>query len=333
MTDNAKDLDIIAALERALEHTRNLLFRPFDPGFWLRFGFIVFIMTAFAGAGGALRYVSFPVNPGAFQTTFENLDQTTSAFWTWVGEHLFIAIVVGTTILAVAMAISLFIPWIQSRGQMMLTRAVAGSSPCIGENWRATRKAAWSLFWFRIGLSFAAVMGGLLALLVVTFGLVQFITAGRSITPWVIILFLTAFVILLATSILFAVIRSLLHCLVAPVALHKEISCTEAWRRVWQVSHGKRLAIVLFLLLRMVYHMGFNMVSFIVAICTCCISTLPFVYQVVFAPFYVFDRSYSLYILEAISPEFSLIRPVLQVDSKPAAADTLVPPFRGNTTE
>jgi hypothetical protein len=40
---------------------------------------------------------------------------------------------------------------------------------------------------------------------------------------------------------------------------------------------------------------------------TCCIGFLPYVHHVVFAPYYVFDRAYSLYMLESLGPDYQMI--------------------------
>ena len=65
----------------------------------------------------------------------------------------------------------------------------------------------------------------------------------------------------------------------------------------------------LFLVIRFAYFIAFGIASVLIGCVTCCIGFLPVIHHTLFAPFYVFDRSYSLYVLESLGPDFRIIQP------------------------
>ena len=66
------------------------------------------------------------------------------------------------------------------------------------------------------------------------------------------------------------------------------------------------------MVIRFLYLIPFAVAAALAGCFTCFIGFLPIVHHTLFAPFYVFDRAYSLFVIESLGPEFRIIQPVSQ---------------------
>lgn len=297
-------MNVTDGLGQAVEHTKRVLFRPFDFGKWVCFGVIIFLDVLFQGGGGGGGGGGFN-RPGGP----DNIADGVNSAREWVVQHLVVVLPVVAVVFVIIIGLTVLFMWLRSHGTMMLIRAVALNDSDIGENWRRTRQAAFSVFIFRIVLAAAGfvVFGGfcLMALLTV---LSQAARGTDAIWPYVVSLLPIVF-IWICLGLAFWLAETLLRNFVAPLMFHFDLSCVEAWKHFRGVCRGNIPMLFLFLVIRFAYFIAFGIATVLIGCVTCCIGFLPVIHHTLFAPFYVFDRSYSLYVLESLGPDFRIIQP------------------------
>jgi hypothetical protein len=84
------------------------------------------------------------------------------------------------------------------------------------------------------------------------------------------------------------------------------VGAREGWKRFWAVGHNHLGGIVLFFFLRICVAVGAGIVGVIAGVFTCCLGFLPVLHQTLMAPYYVFERAWSLEVLASMSPDFDL---------------------------
>ena len=83
-------------------------------------------------------------------------------------------------------------------------------------------------------------------------------------------------------------------------------SSREAWKKFWSVGKNFIGQIVLFFVLRIVFSMLAGVIGVVAGFVTCCLGFLPVLHQTVMAPYYVFERAWTLEILASMGPEFDV---------------------------
>jgi hypothetical protein len=84
---------------------------------------------------------------------------------------------------------------------------------------------------------------------------------------------------------------------VAPLQLATGLRCGQAARVLESLVTQHPGAFVIYLLLKLVFSVGFGVLIFVGGCLTCCIGFLPVVMQVLFQPLFYFERSWSLFVL------------------------------------
>ena len=77
----------------------------------------------------------------------------------------------------------------------------------------------------------------------------------------------------------------------------------------------------MFLIIKIIYSMIFGVARSLIGYCTCCIGFLPVVGQAVLAPLHVFERTYSIYVLQSLGPDYAIIEP------EPLPEPPMLPPI------
>ena len=318
-------LDVTGALDRAIQHAKRVLFRPFDMGKWLSFGVIVFLEVLLQGGGG----FNFNLPSNRSSGSGADVGEIVRAGHDWVVAHLAVILMIGIPLLVFAFAFGIVMLWLRSHGQVMLIRAVAENDARIGENWRETRAAAWSLFLFRLVLNLISFTCVVLALAIGVV-LVLGIASRGGASAWHFVMGLLPLLgVGLTLALVLTLIQTLLRNFVSPLMVHLDLPCLAAWSKLREIARGNLLRIALFILIRFVYLIAFGIAALLVGCLTCCIGFLPVIHQALFAPFYVFDRAYSLYVLESAGPDLRIISPpeaqLVTYDTIPDETDDIPP--------
>jgi hypothetical protein len=315
----------------AWETMKRILFRPFNIGTWFSFGFIFFLQSCIEGGGGG-NNLRLPNTNGGGGHGGGNGGGDTGNNLAGLAHELLHSLHLGgggggggagpgfgpgdlpetgVLLIIVAVACVVAIPliilmmWLGTRGQMMAIRAVATGQPGIGDQWNATRDAGGKLFKFHlamtgIGMVFSLpLIGGgvLLAMPVIRDG------AGiETILPMLIGLG----VVLVLFMIPFLLVNAMARNFVAPIMLKHGLGARDGWKRFWAVGKGHMGGIFLFYVMRVLVGIGASIVGIVAGFLTCCLGFLPVLHQTLMAPYYVFERAWTLEVLASMSPDFDV---------------------------
>lgn len=303
----------IDALDQALTRTKRIFFQPFDLSVWLRFGFIILLVALTSGGGfqGGGRGGGNWGNSGGNAQTFtpDNIATETLQAKEWVVANLTVILVVAGLVVCLCFALAALLTWLSSRGEMMLVRAVSLNDPYIGRNWKETRELAWSLFLFRLVLALLSLFGFGAILVFAGLAIAGAAAAGDGTWTALLMPLIPTVLAFIALGVVFGVIGLLLSNFVVPLMYRGNLTCLQAWRLFRTIASGNIVPIGLFFLIRFVYYMLFGIASTLIGCLTCCIGFLPYIHHTAFAPFYIFDRAYSLYVIQSLGPDFQMLTP------------------------
>lgn len=300
-------MQVFESFEKAIERSRYLLFRPFDITVWLSAGVMVFLEGLLSSQGAGMSYRS--AIPSAESGGVPDPSQVVRSASEWVAAHLALFVVITATVLTVGFALYVLVAWLGSHGQTMLAHAVSTGRFRIAEGWRATDRVANSLFRFRliVGLlSFAVTVslvsvGSIMAVGLANQGAVGIVAFAIGLLP--------VLLSLLLLGIVYTLINVLLHCFVAPLMVRFDLPVGDGWRLFRSMARDRVAPIAGLILLRFLYYIPFSVAAAFVTCITCCLGAIPIVHQTLFAPFYVFDRAFSMYAIESIGPDFRMMEP------------------------
>lgn len=298
----------------AWETMKRMLFRPFNIGTWFSFGFIFFLQSCVEGGGGGnnLRLPntsgSGSHGHGGGSDSANNLAGLLHDLVGPGGSDLpdqGIILLIGAIACVIAIPVVILMLWLGTRGQMMAINAVATGQSTVGDQWSATRDAGGKLFKFHIamtGISLVFILplvgGGVLLAMPVLRDGAQF----ESILPGLIGLG----VILVLFMIPLMLVNAMARNFVAPIMLKHGLSAREGWKRFWAVGKMHVGGIFLFYVLRVIVGIGAGIVGIVAGFVTCCLGFLPVLHQTLMAPYYVFERAWTLEVLASMSPDFDL---------------------------
>ncbi|MEJ2420745.1 MAG: hypothetical protein P8018_03285 [Acidobacteriota bacterium] len=226
----------------------------------------------------------------------------------WMHQHmgLVITIVAVTTVLSIC--IGLLFLWLGSRGRFMFLEGVVRDRAAVAEPWRKFRRLGNSLFFFRIFLALMGLLifGGLAAACVGIAG--PGIFTGHP-GPGAIPALLLFLAVAILVGLVFLAVRLVLKDFVVPIMYHEDLTAWPAFGRYLnEILRGHFWITFLFYLLKLIMGVGIGIVSLVVILLTCCIAGLPYVSSVVFLPFLVFMRCYSVFFLEQFGERWLFFR-------------------------
>jgi len=299
MDASPRPMRVMDSLNAAMGRSRDMLFRPFDLKKWLCLGVIIFIeaLLGGGGGGGGGRGGGWP-GGSEFRPS-----EAIRAAEAWVLDHLVIVVTLGLAIFAVILTIGLVLAYLGSRGQLMFARAVAKDDAGIGSNWRAAGPRATSLFLFHV--VFGLVSGVLFLLVMALAYATSHALAVAGVDDlWAYFLGLVPYIIAMVPMVLvFIVVRILVRNFVVPIMYWHNAPCLRAIGEFRGLMRGNVAALMGFLAMKFLYSIAFGVSALVIGLLTCCIGFLPVVHHALFAPFYVFDRAFSLYLLQSACPE------------------------------
>ena len=300
--DHRGKLNVVEAIDQAIQRTRYLLFNPVLYTKWLNFGVIIFLSVLFSGGSGlnyAYQLPSF-FQGFSYEDAFFSIES-------YVLENLFTVLSVALPIVALAGTVMAALMYVRARGTMMVIRAVAYDDEGIGENWEAVGTPTWSYFIFKLELRVALIVyfivAGMAGASLVRQQLLEDVSAEGLAVGLVVISLVSIFV-----WIAYALTMFVMHNFIAPLMFHFNFTCGEAWGRFFEIARDNVGQTMFYLLLKIVYSFIFGTISYFAVMCTCCIGGLPVVGQTILAPLYVFERAYSLYAIGSLGPEYTIVQ-------------------------
>lgn len=309
---------VMETIGPAWETMKRILFRPFNLGTWFSFGLMFALQSCAEGSGGN-NNVRLPDTSGlgGGDAPPAGVEDLTSDSISRVLPYDVLAqsglggigsteiALIAAVVVAVAIPLVLLMLWLGSRGQMMAIHSVATGTANVGDAWRLTSSSGGRMFKFQLALAGIA-LGVFLPLLGV--GALFVIpavkdAAGLDGLVWLILpIALGALVVMIP----FLIVKSLARNFVAPIMLRHEIGAREAWKRFWPHAREHVGSLVVFWVLGMLFSVAAAIVGIVAGFITCCLGFLPVLHQTIMAPYYVFERAWTLEILASMSPDFDL---------------------------
>ncbi len=301
----------------AWETMKRLLFRPFNLGTWFSFGLMFGLQSCAEGGSNTLRMPdlgnfgssgsgSGSSSGGLTSDAISNVlpgDLLSRAGSPAIGSAELI--VLALVLVVVAVPLVLLFYWLGSRGQMMAIRAVASGDSDVGAAWRSTDASGTRMLKFHLALTGIALAVFLPLLGIGAAILIPVMREHESASGLLPLLVPLVLVALLAIIPL-AMVKSLGRNFVAPIMLKYEIGAREAWKRFWAIGKDHIGSILLFWLIGFGFAIVAGFATIASGLLTCCLGFLPILHQTVMAPYYVFERAWTLEILASMSPDFDM---------------------------
>jgi hypothetical protein len=314
----------------AWETMKRILFRPFNVGTWFSFGFVFFLQSCIEGGGS--NGLNIPRGsgggsggsggfgkPSGGDDTGNDLSRIAhdlaSSLHLPFGHSLagggaggldpgMIVIILAIACL-IAIPMVILTQWLGTRGQMMAIRSVAVGQANISEQWNATRDAGGKLFKFHLVMTAIGLVMLLPLCAVGALVALPVLRGGEKIESIVPMLLGLGFVALLLAFPLLLV-NAMARNFVAPIMLKHGLGARDGWARFWAVGRQHLGGIVVFYLLRVLVGIGASIVGLVAGLLTCCLGLLPVLHQTLMAPYYVFERAWTLEVLASMSPDFDV---------------------------
>ncbi len=300
-------ISVIDPIGPAFEKVKTILFRPFDLGKWFVIGFCAWLAYLGKGGGGG--------NGGGRGGGPHNAREAFGEAKGFVLENLGWIIPVALIGVMLIIVIWLVLTWLSSRGRFMFLHCVAENKAEVKVPWTKFQQHANSLFLFRIVLGligFAAIglpcllAGGLIAITIANNGFVAAAVLGIVMIVLMIV----------AISIIFALISKFTMDFVVPIMSLRTTSCTAGWREFLTILSVNKAHFALYILFQIVIGLAIGAIVltavFVTCCCAACILALPYIGTVLMLPVLVFKRAYSLLYLQQFGPEFDVFGPEIE---------------------
>lgn len=277
---------VIDSLSDAWLRTRSLLLSGFDPGRWLKYGFVAMLGSAAGYSGGALGH-SPPLGPsgsgfggdtdwGSFDSVgLETFGRIFGAVQ-WIFENVAALLLLGLGLLLIWIVLAFVFLYIKSVFRFIFVECVAADrEPLIAEAWyRHAGRGLSLLGWYIVvGLLPMAVMVLALAPVVAS---VLLMASGEALSVGLGVGTMLAVIGAgLLSLLLLAVISALTEDLLVPAMYAGNCGVIAGWRLVRNAWRGQLGNIVLFYLLKFVLGIGAGIVAGIVGLFSLLLLVLP----------------------------------------------------------
>jgi hypothetical protein len=297
------------AFTPAIEHTRKMLFEPFDIAKWFVLGFVIFLaqlISADSGGWGGSRLQEKLNRHRYGEGSAHELQQAAQ----WAVDHLGLILLIGIGLFVLFNLIGLVIQYLGARGHFMFLECVIENKAEVAVPWRNASRPAWSLFLWRLAIFILFFWCFVLLFALPVWGVIRTTAAGGFSFPGSLVSLVPFVAIFIPLAICTSLVDLLIRDFVTPVMLLHRIDLLGAVEKSIALWRGQLGNLLLYLLFRLIIGIFAGVVGMAVACFTCCIGILPVIYQTITAPIHVFVRSWTLAILEQMDPALlSINRP------------------------
>jgi len=307
-------VSVIDPVTPAIDRVKLMLFKPFDLGRWFVIGFCAWLSgyRPFSGGGSGGGGGGGGGGSGPpYNVPQEEIKQTIQSARYYISSNMYWILPVTVTIVVLIILIGFLVTWLSSRGRFMFLHCVATNKAEVSVPWHKFGKQGNSLFLFRIVLGligFVVVIVPIIGIVVLVVMMVSGTASGIVTIPGIAILIL----MVICLAILLFLVRKLTFDFVVPIMYLRMVSCTTGWREFKILLSANKLRFALYLLFQIVILVvigTIKTIGFCIGCCFCCASCLlliPYVGTVIYLPFFVFKRGYSLYYLQQFGPRFDV---------------------------
>jgi hypothetical protein len=298
---------LVRAVQPAYLLARDALFqRPFPIRRWLSLGFILLLesLTVAVGTQSILSADAFsPIE------WMRNTVREVSGLLQWSVDNMIFAALLAVIVIPIVLAVGTLLFWLSSRGQVMLVRSVIERDFRIGGLWIRSIPQSRQVFRFLVAFdgAFVLVIFAILLLLIVQS---LSLSDGARVVFWTMLR--TVYPILLLAmplGLVFWLVNVFLRDMIIPLMVRYDLTIMEAWSRLADIARTNFMTLIGYILVRTAIMIIIFYSVYVVGFLTVFIGLLPYVSQVLLGPLHLFDRAYSLYVLEFMVPDFKLMRP------------------------
>ena len=288
MDTSGKTIGLMDHVGPSIDHTKAILFAPFDLNRWLAIGFCAWLASFGEGGGPNVKYEQH-------QQEADELVQFITAN----------PVLLGILVVLVIVLTVLFI-WLSSRGRFMFYHCVLYNSDQVVHPWHYYQHLAGSLFRFRLILAAIGIVWGLAVVAIITNfgGSLEINNLSRA---WPKLLPLLPLALIPIGLLICDVLTT---DFVIPIMHKHTLTCTAAWSRLGSLLSAHAFAFFLYLLFKVLLSVALVtalvLLGMVTCGCACCLSALPYLGTVFLLPVPTFKRSFSLHYLRQFGPEFDL---------------------------
>ncbi|MCP4453373.1 MAG: hypothetical protein GY809_18090 [Planctomycetes bacterium] len=287
MGTTRKSISLIGQIGPAVDHTKAILFAPFNLKRWLAIGFCAWLASLGEGRG-----------PNPFSETNNEITNRTQDTLN-SNPGLFGAVLIFGIAFAVTMT------WLSSRGRFMFYHCALYNSDKVAHPWHYYQHLAASLFKFRLVL----VMIGTVLVIVFIGHIISTAGSAFQISDLPDLLPESAYLMPLLLVIVGLLICDMLTTdFVIPVMHKHTLTCTAAWSYLWLTLGTNKSNLFLYLLFKALVAMTVGFVLLFLGMITRGVIyqmlLIPYVGTLLLLPVFTFKRVLALHYLRQFGPEF-----------------------------
>lgn len=290
-------MDAMGALRRACRQSRALLVRPISVAAWLLIGVMAMLEAAAQGPAGFSYALASDAR--GFVAIWTPLNDDLMAVSALIMEQSGLFVLVSMPLLLFFFFVTVFLLWLGSHMQMAFLSAASAGSYRIGRHWAATSEDGHSLFLFRLTLAVLAFL--VLVVLILISSL--FVGDAREAGGGLPAAFQPVAQFLSWGGAAMAFLNAVLRNLCAPIMFRLKLSCLDSVRMLGALVMRYPKQLLLYAGIRLAWLALIWILWIVGGVGTCLIGFLPGVHHALFAPVYLFDRLFSLYLIDTVWPQ------------------------------
>ena len=292
---------VTESISQAIHWTGRVLFRPFDLTKWLVLGFCAFLALLGEGGGGG----NFNWNTPAGNEAGEIYNGAED----WAVAHLSLLLMLVIGLIVALLVVWLVVLWVSSRGKFMFVDGVVHDRAAVVEPWKRFRSLGNSVFLFRIAFALVTLVaiGVSAGLLVAGLWGLGFNDRDLGVGGIVFVIGWVGLLLVLIFGVLLVVVA--LNDFVVPIMWVRKCRVTDAWSEFLSVFSANVGPFLLYLLFKILFAFAIGGIACTVTCLTCCLAAIPYVGTVILLPLHVFRRSFSLYFLSRLHPDYGSLAP------------------------
>ncbi len=265
------------AIMPALEHVKKVLFSPFNWRKWAALAFVALLAGVMNNGGGGNFAGSGDFSGGQGGAP---LDDAGKQAIEWLRAHTEEAIVAGIGLFVLWLAFVVLMLYISSVFRFIFLDTVVTDKIAIRQQWQENKAEGIAYMWWRIGFSFAALLGFVILVGIPGGGCALMIArAVQSGTAplWIgaVLVGLLDLLLLFAWAVVTAVANALTRDFVLPVMYLRRIGTMDAWRGFWPVLCGNKMGFFIYFLLKLVCVMAAGIGGLLAIVVALIVAAIP----------------------------------------------------------